>query len=287
MESLGRVNVYRNIIENNDLKLNGEIIKLFKLNERILKNIETLFLIRDNIENRDSLFEMYIQDIINQGQNLAEAVDVPNYRKLLNDIIEIEESKKKTANKFNALIKKLSEFNDRRLENLEKHGVFIFSDYKPKGLEDYKDNAYNSYLEENYNNEENSMVFLSYAYEDKLYTIALFFYFQIKKIFLYIDWMNNGKEDKGNVLKQKLRKALDNSKQLVFLRTPNSELKIEGNYYVRPWCSWELGNFYERQGSGQKFFIDLYDHGKIDNLQLDGIKLLTGVANGELSGIIQ
>ena len=83
MESLGRVNVYRNIIENNDLKLNGEIIKLFKLNERILKNIETLFLIRDNIENRDSLFEMYIQDIINQGQNLAEAVDVPNYRKLL------------------------------------------------------------------------------------------------------------------------------------------------------------------------------------------------------------
>ena len=94
MESLGRVNVYRNIIENNDLKLNGEIIKLFKLNERILKNIETLFLIRDNIENRDSLFEMYIQDIINQGQNLAEAVDVPNYRKLLNDIIEIEESKK-------------------------------------------------------------------------------------------------------------------------------------------------------------------------------------------------
>ena len=99
--------------------------------------------------------------------------------------------------------------------------------------------------------------------------------------------MNNGKEDKGNVLKQKLRKALDNSKQLVFLRTPNSELKIEGNYYVRPWCSWELGNFYERQGSGQKFFIDLYDHGKIDNLQLDGIKLLTGVANGELSGIIQ
>ena len=60
MESLGRVNVYRNIIENNDLKLNGEIIKLFKLNERILKNIETLFLIRDNIENRDSLFEMYI-----------------------------------------------------------------------------------------------------------------------------------------------------------------------------------------------------------------------------------
>ena len=119
MESLGRVNVYRNIIENNDLKLNGEIIKLFKLNERILKNIETLFLIRDNIENRDSLFEMYIQDIINQGQNLAEAVDVPNYRKLLNDIIEIEESKKKTANKFNALITKLSEFNDRRLENLE------------------------------------------------------------------------------------------------------------------------------------------------------------------------
>ena len=287
MESLGRVNVYRNIIENNDLKLNGEIIKLFKLNERILKNIETLFLIRDNIENRDSLFEMYIQDIINQGQNLAEAVDVPNYRKLLNDIIEIEESKKKTANKFNALIKKLSEFNDRRLENLEKQGVFIFSDYKPKGLEDYKDNAYNSYLEENYNNEENSMVFRSCAYEDKLYTIALFFYFQIKKIFLYIDWMNNGKEDKGNVLKQKLRKALDNSKQLVFLRTPNSELKIEGNYYVRPWCSWELGNFYERQGSGQKFFIDLYDHGKIDNLQLDGIKLLTGVANGELSGIIQ
>ena len=32
MESLGRVNVYRNIIENNDLKLNVEIIKLFNSN---------------------------------------------------------------------------------------------------------------------------------------------------------------------------------------------------------------------------------------------------------------
>ncbi|MDD6157362.1 MAG: hypothetical protein PUB52_10150 [Lachnospiraceae bacterium] len=96
--------------------------------------------------------------------------------------------------------------------------------------------------------------------------------------------MNNGKEEEGILLKKKLHKALNESENLVFLRTPNSELKIGGNYYIRPWCSWELGILYDKSGLREKYFIDLYEHGEIDNLQLAGIKLLTNVENEILHG---
>ena len=52
-----------------------------------------------------------------------------------------------------------------------------------------------------------------------------------------------------------------------------------------PWCSRELGNFYDMEvGAKEKFFMDLYDHGKIINLQLDGIELLKCVDNNLLNG---
>lgn len=281
MEILGRANAYRNLIQNESTRLSSEMRRLVELNERILRDIEPLFLQENSVEDKESRFSDIIHSIINEGTNMREAIAIANYNKLLKELTDIDNSKKKVPNRFNALIKALSEFNDSEIDGMVKRGESIFKD-EVFDFEEYKKNSYKVFLEENFAKQK--QVFLSYAYEDKLYTIALFFLFQKQDIFLFVDWMNNGEEEKGIQLKKKLHEALNKSEQLVFLRTPNSELKIGGNYYVRPWCSWELGNFYDRSGSKDKFFMDLYEHGEIDNLQLAGIKILTGIANGILSG---
>lgn len=281
MEALGRVNVYRSLMQDDSVRLSNEIKRLVELNERLLRDIEPLFLRENSAEDREFRFSNIIHSIVAEGTNMRETIDMSNYSKLLKELIDISNSKKKVPNRFNALIKALSDFNDSEIDGMVKRGQSIFEDAN-WDYEEYKKNSYKLFLEEHF--AKNKQVFLSYAYEDKLYTIALFFLFQKQDIFLFVDWMNNGEEEKGIQLKEKLHEALNKSEQLVFLRTPNSELKIGGNYYVRPWCSWELGNFYDRLGSKDKFFIDLYEHGTIDNLQLAGIKVLTGISNGTLSG---
>lgn len=289
MEILGRVNVYLDLLLNENARLSNEIFNLVRLNERILRDVEPLFLRDNDLQNKDVLFQSALATVVEAGINLEEARNIPTYRKLLEKLDNIAKSKVKTPNKFNSLIKTLSGFNDNVIEELTKQRNYIFKDYSDNSFLDSGEtgfdwNAYGDYLKANYKKEK--QVFLSYAYEDKLYTIALFFYFQKKNIFLFVDWMNNGKEEKGIKLKYKLHSALAQSDYLLFLRTPNSELRIGGNYYIRPWCSWELGNFYDRLGSGEKYYIDLYEHEKNDNMQLDGIKLLTGVRNEELEGVL-
>lgn len=289
MEILGRVNVYLDLLRNENARLSNEIFNLVCLNERILRDVEPLFLRDNDLQNKDVLFQSALATVVEAGINLEEARNIPTYRKLLEELDNIAKSKVKTPNKFNSLIKTLSGFNDNVIEELTKQRNYIFKDYSDNSFLDSGEtgfdwNAYSDYLKANYKKEK--QVFLSYAYEDKLYTIALFFYFQKKNIFLFVDWMNNGKEEKGIKLKYKLHSALAQSDHLLFLRTPNSELRIGGNYYIRPWCSWELGNFYDRLGSREKYYIDLYEHEKNDNMQLDGIKLLTGVRNEELEGVL-
>lgn len=289
MEILGRVNVYLDLLRNENARLSNEIFNLVRLNERILRDVEPLFLRDNDLQNKDVLFQSALATVVEAGINLEEARNIPTYRKLLEELDNIAKSKVKTPNKFNSLIKTLSGFNDNVIEELTKQRNYIFKDYSDNSFLDSGEtgfdwNAYGDYLKANYKKEK--QVFLSYAYEDKLYTIALFFYFQKKNIFLFVDWMNNGKEEKGIKLKYKLHSALAQSDHLLFLRTPNSELRIGGNYYIRPWCSWELGNLYDRLGSREKYYIDLYEHEKNDNMQLDGIKLLTGVRNEELEGVL-
>jgi len=86
-------------------------------------------------------------------------------------------------------------------------------------------------------------IFLSYAYTDQLFTISLFKYFYDNNIYLYVDWMHNGKL-KTNSLKDKLISELETSNQILFLRTLSSELKLRGgNHQIRQWCAWEIGCF--------------------------------------------
>ena len=211
MEILGRVNVYLDLLRNENARLSNEIFNLVRLNERILRDVEPLFLRDNDLQNKDVLFQSALATVVEAGINLEEARNIPTYRKLLEELDNIAKSKVKTPNKFNSLIKTLSGFNDNVIEELTKQRNYIFKDYSDNSFLDSGEtgfdwNAYGDYLKANYKKEK--QVFLSYAYEDKLYTIALFFYFQKKNIFLFVDWMNNGKEEKGIKLKYKLHSAL-------------------------------------------------------------------------------
>lgn len=99
--------------------------------------------------------------------------------------------------------------------------------------------------------------FLSYAYLDRGLSLALFYYFLRNEAFLYVDWMWRGAVGNGRQLKYDLNCALCRSNQLLFLRTPNSELKIQGgNGFIRHWCAWEIGNFYAKGG----YFGEFQNH---------------------------
>ena len=70
-------------------------------------------------------------------------------------------------------------------------------------------------------------VFLSHAYTDQLFTIALFKCLYDNGIYLYVDWMHNTKMQTLK-LKDSLIRELNSSHQILFLRTLNSELKLRG-----------------------------------------------------------
>lgn len=72
-----------------------------------------------------------------------------------------------------------------------------------------------------------SQTFLSYAYYDKGLTQALFYYFWLRSGFLYINWMWDGVNNHSSATKEKLEDALKDSNQFLFLRTTNSELRIQ------------------------------------------------------------
>ncbi|NQN95791.1 hypothetical protein HO994_06935 [Streptococcus suis] len=136
-----------------------------------------------------------------------------------------------------------------------------------------------------------AQIFLSHAYIDKLYTLGLFKFFYDKGVYLYIDWMHNTASNQQNVvpLKQLLGQELDNSIQLLFLRTINSELSIPGgNHQVRQWCSWEIGYFEKSKGSNSQnnelFYIDAYSDysNNHKSFLINNFNLFSNVQNGRL-----
>lgn len=128
-------------------------------------------------------------------------------------------------------------------------------------------------------------VFLSHAYVDMLYTKSLFRHMYKMGIYLYVDWMHNDLQPDGIVLKDMLNNEMVTSDQLLFLRTPNSELNIQGKHVIRPWCMWEIGNYYHYNGR-EKYVLNLYSRDDFRDIHLQGMKLLTGVdgVNKKLAG---
>lgn len=98
--------------------------------------------------------------------------------------------------------------------------------------------------------------------------------------------MNQKDQKDGRVLKNNLENALADSEQLLFIRSVNSELDINGKHIIRPWCSWELGNFYTKN-KDEKYFINLYsvrDYKDKSNIQIHGMKLFQDVVGQKLTG---
>lgn len=123
--------------------------------------------------------------------------------------------------------------------------------------------------------------FLSYAYNDKGLTQALFYYFWLRSGFLYVNWMWDGVNNHSSVTKEKLEDVLKDSNQFLFLRTTNSELRIRGNNSIRQWCAWEIGNFYTKH-KDEKYYTSFYDKTEPQNDILDTFRPMKEVVLGEI-----
>jgi hypothetical protein len=247
-------NAYRTINEVDNLFIKTEEIKqLFYNSAVIIEGFEPRIL-----EDR----EVTLSDFENLLLRNMERID--NEQVFANAITESlrklrEEKKKELTYKdyFRFLLKSVAEYQNKII-NKAYHATV--------GYETLKKNR--------------KQTFLSYAYYDKGLSLALFYYFWNKLGFLYIDWMWKGPNKNGRVTKISLEKALEESEQLLFLRTTNSEMHVQGNNNsIRQWCSWEIGNFYTKKQS-EKYYTSFYDTTPPRNDLLDTFRPLENVENG-------
>ena len=136
--------------------------------------------------------------------------------------------------------------------------------------------------------ENKNRVFLSHAFVDKLYTLGLFLYFYDQNVYLYVDWMHQPKNSKTKKLKGNLIQEINKSDQLLFLRTLNSELALQGGKrQIREWCAWEIGTFdYKTNGLDEsRFYIDRFRQNKQSKSRsqlIQDFQPLVGIKNGSL-----
>lgn len=279
MREISRVSLYnnfRNVLENRELRndiiptelsfnLRDILDDLLRFNIYILNGIENYFL----ISNDDSIFSIDTSELTEIYLDKINNIDINFYNDILseNDIKKMQLIVDKTADKtkkgrnkdiyylFNSIINVLNEINNKVLDSLK-----IQSNYFSRDSE---------ILGKRFRNQ----VFLSHAFDDRLYTFSLFVFMLEKDIFLYIDWIFSPEFDNGEQIKDNLSKRIFDSNQLLFLRTVNSELSIRGSGNIRGWCSWELGTFYSIKNKYDKFYIELYKSKTIQkrNKQLDGV----------------
>ena len=89
-------------------------------------------------------------------------------------------------------------------------------------------------------------------------------------------------------LKHNLITAINNSVQLLFLRTLNSELGLQGgSRQIREWCAWEIGTFDYKSNntSSEGFYIDRYRQNrqvKSRSQLLQDYQPLRAIKNGRL-----
>lgn len=120
--------------------------------------------------------------------------------------------------------------------------------------------------------------FLSYAFDDKGLSLALYFYFALRGGFLYVDWMWHGKIKNSKLLKESIYYEISSSDQFLFARTTASELQVKNGVTIRQWCSWEIGNFYSKD-KDKKFMIAFYNPNTTNQI-LETFKIMDYVENG-------
>lgn len=129
-----------------------------------------------------------------------------------------------------------------------------------------------------------NQVFLSYAFDDRLYALCLFLYMLSENILLYVDWLFSPLLPNGSCIERNLSNEISKSCQFLFLRSVNSELKIRGSSHIRTWCSWEIGAYSHRHNFEERFYIAMYGVEKVPtrHMLLDGFKPLTDIRRGRL-----
>jgi hypothetical protein len=281
MIKLGRVELYRMILQrfgdnpkyedfNNDIEILKviEFIKdmknLMKMNILVLEGIENYFF--NYQENRELdiigiTYKNNINIVIQSDTDILSKTDIKNLKEINFD------SAKDYRYSFNKLINTLNSINNNYIKKHNTENKFHI-----------KTNFYRIL------SSDKNFVFLSHAFDDKLYTFSLFVYFIINGVFLYVDWMWAEEFKNGQDIKTNLNNVLKHSNQLLFLRTVNSELAIKGSGNIRGWCSWELGAFYSSKDNNknEKFYIEMYNLSGKQNKQMDGIKPLRDIINTKL-----
>ncbi len=252
------------------------LIELFKFNVKILEDIEPRFIFNEDSVgsvtdlSKHELMELYHRNLGNAlsedtNKHFLELLEETKHYDLINKYENDIANSKGAKNAFNTLLRLLAELNNTYFK---KFITYNFSNFR---------------IGEHGKGDMN-FVFLSHAYDDKAYTFALYNYMLTKRVFLYIDWMQNPLLD-GKAVKSSLVQAIDRSEQLLFLRSPHSELRIGGGSMIRGWCSWELGVFYCSHGrcSNEKFYLNIYSQNRLPNKQMEGIEPLRSInSNGRL-----
>lgn len=162
------VKILENIFDDN---VRRELKNIYNVNLKIMTNIEDQFVFKyvenneEHTENTDEVFDSILRRSLLDGND-----DVLD-KKLSDKLLKETSKKKGPSYKFNKLLNILNEYSNNRLDKLNINKYFTDKTLKNYG---YK-----------------NKVFLSYAYEDRLYTMALFTYLYTKGIYLYIDWKSS------------------------------------------------------------------------------------------------
>lgn len=228
-----RENIFQ-LLYNNISKIDNQVLS--KKVYVALQTIRKLELIVDNnYDNMNQEFSDTLNNNLNEINQSEEVYDA-DLREYINEIIRIdEEVKANSKQKLSKIFRYIEEW---------------------VSIHDYSLSVNNEIIL--YKNTKLNKVFLSYAYDDKLYTLGLFFYFIAHNIFLYADWMHNNKIDDGKKLKLILEQELKSSNQLLFLDTISSQFQISGNWNIRQWCAWEIGCYNRLKALDGKFYLSIY-----------------------------
>lgn len=262
----------KEIREIDEINKNNKFKYIFELNRRLLWNVEEEFVARDKMA--DSLnIEFDFEDVLK------------NNIRMVGELGRKFERYKWLKRNLNDLWERIERVDEYNITNKKKLFGFLLSMLRRYGNCVISREDLPSYMK---NNESNlPEVFASYAYDDKFFTILIFFEFYFQGIYLYFDWMHHDKLE-GEMIKSELTEEMRNAEQLLFLRSDQTELKLPGRM-IRGWCSWELGNFYsycEEKGQvgSEKYIYNLYDNDIDQNLQLAGMRCYERVYNQRLEG---
>lgn len=297
----------------NDL---GRFARLAEFSNEVVKELETILFLLDsekvdlievvsdlhnalrNIQNINFGYGFYTKDVqkllveisswLDKEQKLLVEIELLSYneKKLLEQSLSVKNNAKKWSNIENKkrkiktdirriiskVLDTIAELQNEQIEDIEIDDIVRIINEKKEYTDLRKKNQ----------------VFLSHAFVDKLYTLGLFLYFYDQNVYLYVDWMHQPKNSKTKKLKDNLIQEIKKSDQLLFLRTLNSELALQGGKrQIREWCAWEIGTFdYKTNGLDEsRFYIDRFRQNKQSKSRsqlIQDFQPLVGIKNGSL-----